>query len=53
MNIYDYIILGIVFVFVVLAVAYIVHKRKKGESIGCSHCNGDCTRCHLKNSKKG
>lgn len=40
MNIYDYIILGIVAVLVVLAIVFIRKRKKKG-----SGCSGSCSCC--------
>ncbi|HKM22324.1 MAG TPA: FeoB-associated Cys-rich membrane protein [Lachnospiraceae bacterium] len=44
MNVADYVVLGIVFMCVVLAVVCMIinrRKRNKGQHTGC----GDCTQC--------
>ena len=44
MNIFDYILIGITAVCLVLALVYILKEKKKGRCIGCSHCNS-CQSC--------
>ena len=48
MNIYDYIILGLLLAAVAAAIVAMVRRRKKGRCISCS---GDCACCPYKKNK--
>jgi hypothetical protein len=42
----DFLIAAMVLLWLILAVVYIIRKKKKGECVGCS--GGTCTGCRKK-----
>ncbi len=49
MGFFDYLILGVIALLLVVVVIYLIRQKKKGKCIGCG---GDCSSCRYKNTSQ-